>query len=167
MKNSVKQKCSILIANEKLVLNNNKIHLKYLNDKNFLVSSDNGGVSLTHSLVNQASQGFSETSTKKGPLLIASKNNPSHYAFLQLSETEGDLDVFLMETFDAGISWSGMIRVNDDQIGNGVLQDLVWADFNESGDLVVCWRDRRNGGIGFESDSDIYAAVKFNGSSVF
>lgn len=136
--------------------------------QNFLVSSDDGGLSLTHSLVNQVSQGFSETSTKKGPLLLASKNNPSHYAFLQLSEMEGDLDVFLMETFDAGISWSGMIRVNDDQIGNGVLQDLVWADFNELGDLVVCWRDRRNGGIqGFESDSDIYAAVKLNSSAVF
>lgn len=135
--------------------------------QNFLVSSVDGGFSLTHSLVNQASQGFSETSTKKGPLLIASKNNPSHYAFLQLSEMEGDLDVFLMETFDAGISWSGMIRVNDDQIGNGVLQDLVWADFNESGDLVVCWRDRRNGGIGFASNSDIYAAVKFRDSINF
>lgn len=135
--------------------------------QNFMASSYNSGISFSHTLVNQASQGFSETSTKKGPLLIASPNNSDHYAFLQLSESQGDLDVFLMETFDGGATWSPLLRVNDDPIGNGVLQDLVWADFNESDDLVVCWRDRRNGGQGFESDSDIYAAVKFNGSSMF
>jgi len=135
--------------------------------QSFMASSYSGGVDLTHSLVNQASQGFSETLTKKGPLLIASKIDPSHYAFLQLSEVEGDLDVFLLETNDAGLTWSPLIRVNDDPIGNGVFQDLVWADFNEADDLVVCWRDRRNGGTGFSSNSDIYAAVKFNDSSNF
>jgi hypothetical protein len=135
--------------------------------QNFLTSSFDAGETLSHSLVNQSSQGFSETSTKKGPLLIASETNPNHFAYLQLSEVNGDLDVYLTETFDAGSSWSSLMRVNDDPIGNGVLQDLLWADFNEQDDLVVCWRDRRNGGQGFASDSDIYGAVKFFNENQF
>lgn len=135
--------------------------------QNFMAASVDGGVSLNHTLVNQVSQGFSETSTKKGPLLVASKVNPNHYAFLQLSEVAGDLDVYLLESFDAGQTWQTPVRVNDDQEGNGVLQDLVWADFNAQDDLVVCWRDRRNGGAGFAVDSDIYAAVKFIDSVQF
>ena len=133
----------------------------------FMASSYTAGASLSHALVGQSAIGFSENSTKKGPLLIASEFNPNHYAYLFLSEIQGDLDIFLVETLDAGLTWSPFLRVNDDAVGNNVLQDLVWADFNESDDLVVCWRDRRNGGQGFSSDSDIYAAVKYSDSSNF
>lgn len=133
----------------------------------FLASSTNRGVTINHQLVAQSAQGFSENSTKKGPLLVASKVNPAHYAFVTLTEVNGDLDVVVTETLDAGMTWGALQRVNDDVIGNGVLQDLLWADFNEQDDLVVCWRDRRNGGVGFSADSDIYAAVKFADSLQF
>jgi len=58
------QKCAILIANEKLVLNNNVIHLKYLNDKNFLVSS----------LIENKISIQKTSSIKTKPLIIYSKS---------------------------------------------------------------------------------------------
>ncbi|MDG0973632.1 MAG: T9SS type A sorting domain-containing protein [Crocinitomicaceae bacterium] len=133
----------------------------------FLASSSDLGITLNHQLVAQSPQGFSENSTKKGPLLVASKVNAAHYAYVTLAEINGDLDVFITETLDAGMTWGTLQRVNDDPVGNGVLQDLVWADFNEQDDLVVCWRDRRNDGAGFSVDSDIYSAVKFADSLQF
>lgn len=58
------QKCTILVANKKLVLNNNKINLKYLKDKNFLV---------TNLLENKIS--IQKTnSIKTKPLIIYSKS---------------------------------------------------------------------------------------------
>jgi hypothetical protein len=54
-----------------------------------------------------------------------------------------------------------MKRINQDPIANGKLQDLVWADFDVDGDLLVCWRDRRNGtGTSYAEFTEIYAAVR-------
>jgi hypothetical protein len=36
------------------------------------------------------------------------------------------------------------VRVNDDAIGNGKQQDMVWAAYNEQGAIATVWRDRRN-----------------------
>jgi hypothetical protein len=135
--------------------------------QNFMVSSTDGGVTYSHSQVNTVTQGFSETQTKKGYLLKAHPSVPERLAFVYPSEQSGDLDVFLQESFDGGDTWSAAIRVNDDAINNGVLQDLVWADYNTDGDLMVCWRDRRNGGAGFDVSTEIFGAVKFNGQPNF
>lgn len=135
--------------------------------QNFRASSNDGGVSFNYAVVNSVTQGFSETQTKKGYVLKAHPSDPNRMAFFYPSEQAGDLDIFMMETLDGGAIWSAAIRVNDDPVGNGVLQDLVWADYNEEGDVVVCWRDRRNGGVGFSVPSDIYAAVKLNGQPNF
>jgi len=47
---------------------------------------------------------------------------------------------------DGGSNWSTPIRVNDDPKNNGVVQDMVWADFSPSGSLGISWRDRRLSG---------------------
>ncbi len=36
------------------------------------------------------------------------------------------------------------VRVNDDALGNGKQQDMVWAAYNEQGAIATVWRDRRN-----------------------
>ena len=48
------------------------------------------------------------------------------------------------------------------------MQDLVWADFDEDGDLVISWRDRRNGDEGtYETASEIWAAFRDKDELVF
>jgi hypothetical protein len=74
----------------------------------------------------------------------------------------------MRETFNAGVNWSEEIRVNDDPLGNGVLQDLVWADFDTDGELVVTWRDRRAAqDTGYQVSSEIWGAVRMNGDDSF
>lgn len=105
---------------------------------------------------------------KKGYLLIHNPNNENHLAFLFLSNQNEDLDVYFMETLDAGDSWLEPIRVNDDPVGNDRMQDLIWADFNEDGDLVIAWRDRRNASEnGYETETEIWATFRPNGAISF
>lgn len=59
-------------------------------------------------------------------------------------------------------------RINDDPIGNNRMQDLVWADFDADGDLLVSWRDRRNGTDStYATSSEIWAAVRWKDSINF
>jgi hypothetical protein len=131
-------------------------------------SSDKGG-SLQHTTALSLASGFpTDAYAKNGHLLISDPSDDNHYVVLYISIANGDQDVMLVETNDGGLNWSAAVRVNKDAIGNGVMQDLVWADFDTDGDLVVSWRDRRNGvGTGFEVDSEIYASVKWKDSLTF
>ncbi len=105
---------------------------------------------------------------KTGYLLKSNPNDANHLAFFFLSDADGDADIKMMETTNAGTSWSSIKRINQDPIANGKLQDLVWADFDNDGDLVVCWRDRRNAsGSTYSVPTEIYCAVRKNGMSNF
>ena len=130
----------------------------------FLVKSTDGGLSFTHSTVltaNPPSNIGDYPSAKKGPLLITNPANSSHLAYVFLSAVNGDLDVFFTETFNAGVSWSSPLRINDDPVGNNRMQDLLWADFDTDGDLIISWRDRRNGtDISYQSQSEIWASFR-------
>ncbi|MEX2485892.1 MAG: T9SS type A sorting domain-containing protein [Brumimicrobium sp.] len=132
-----------------------------------MASSTDAGVSLNHTVIQQQSSGLSSSDAKKAPLLISNPSDASHLGYIQLGEENGDLDVYFSESFDYGNTWSSMERVNDDPIGNNVMQDLVWGDFNENNDLVISWRDRRNGGTGYNVPTEIMGAVRFNDSSNF
>ncbi len=80
----------------------------------------------------------------------------------------GDADVFITESYDNGNSWSNSARINDDPIANNRMQDLIWAAFDTDGDLVVTWRDRRNGTDStYATDSEIYGAVRWKDSADF
>ncbi|WP_245593081.1 T9SS type A sorting domain-containing protein [Crocinitomix catalasitica] len=100
-------------------------------------------------------------SAKKASLLRSDPSDPMHLAFLYLSATSGDLDIYLTESYDEGENWTAAVRINDDPLGNDKMQDLLWADFDEDGDLIVSWRDRRNGRSGtYETSSEIWAAFR-------
>lgn len=137
----------------------------------FLANSVDGGSSFTHSKVRTANPPTNIGDyplAKKGPLLISNPSDSSHLAYVFLSAVNGDLDVFLTESFDFGSNWSSPIRINDDPIGNNKMQDLLWADFDTDGDLIISWRDRRNGmDSTYQTQSEIWASFRKKDSLQF
>lgn len=137
----------------------------------FLAASNDGGNTLSHSTLithtNPTNIGDFEYA-KKASLLLSNPANALHLAYIFLSAYNGDLDVYLIETFDSGNSWSTPLRLNDDSLGNGSMQDLIWGDFDTDGGLIVSWRDRRNGTANtFQSSSEIWATYRSSGASSF
>ncbi|MHC1775052.1 MAG: T9SS type A sorting domain-containing protein [Lentimicrobium sp.] len=135
-----------------------------------LASSENGGTGFTYSTLaaSAASVAVTDTSAKKGYLLRANPSNPLHLAFFHMSNENGDADVCFRESMDGGSTWSDGLRVNDDPVSNGRMQDLVWAAFDTDGDLVATWRDRRNApDTGYAASYEMYAAVRLKNTQTF
>lgn len=133
-----------------------------------VASSADAGANFTYSSALLISQGSTDTLSKKGYPLVANPADANHLAFAYPDLTHGDLDVYVIESTDAGINWSTPVRVNDDPIGNNRMQDLIWADFDVDGDLVVSWRDRRNSlDSGYVTSSETWGAVLWKDSTNF
>jgi len=131
-------------------------------------SSDDAGNSFSYHSVLASLSSANDPNAKKGYLIRANPANADHLLFFHLDEVNGDADVYMTESFDAGVTWSSGVRVNDDPIGNDRMQDLLWADLDQDGDLVVSWRDRRNGGNGnYNADTEIWGAVRWKDSTDF
>ena len=133
-----------------------------------IASSSDSGSSFDYHTVFSSANTDSDSLAKKGYLLKSDPSDPQHLAFLYPGPAFGDLDVFIRESFDGGITWSDRERVNDDPIGNDRMQDLIWADFDMDGDLVVSWRDRRNApDSGYQTETEIWGAVRMADSTGF
>lgn len=133
-----------------------------------LASSANGGSSFSYQEVIQGASGVSDTLSKRGYRLAADPSDPQHLAFFFISSVFGDPDLVMTETKDGGASWTALIRINDDPMGNGRMQDLAWADFDISGNLAAAWRDRRHAqDTGYVNPYEIYATVKWRDSASF
>lgn len=135
-----------------------------------LASSSNGGSTFNYkSIINlSGNAAVNDSLAKKGYLLRSNPKNPNHLIFILLLKNHGDADVFLIESFNSGNTWSGLKRVNDDPIGNNRMQDLIWADFDLDGDLIVTWRDRRNAPDStYSTSSEIWGAFRHKDSLNF
>ena len=133
-----------------------------------LASSTNAGNSLSYSTVFTSTTEISDTLAKKGYLLKADPSDANHLAFFYLDLPYGDIDIFMCESYNAGSSWTNPVRINDDSVSNNRMQDLLWADFDNDGDIVVAWRDRRNGADStYETASEIYASFRKKDSLSF
>ncbi|HEX2901056.1 MAG TPA: sialidase family protein, partial [Bacteroidia bacterium] len=105
---------------------------------------------------------------KGGYQLLSDPSDPDHIALLTPQNLLGDQDVYYVESTDGGANWAAPVRVNDDAPNSGVTQDLVWGGFDQDGDLVLTWRDRRNaGGAGYSVDSEIWGSVWWKDSASF
>lgn len=125
----------------------------------------NNGQTFSYHGAYYSNTGNNDTLAKSGGRLICDPSLPGHLVFIFLEAKYGDLDVFLIESFDNGITWSQPVRVNSDPIGNGKMQDLVWSDYNGEGDLVMAWRDRRNSaGTGYAEGSEIWGTLRWKDS---
>lgn len=135
-----------------------------------LTSSSDGGSTFNYKsiLTLSGNTPFNDSLAKKGYILRSNPNNPDHLIFTLLLKNYGDGDVFFMESFNSGNTWSGLTRVNDDPIGNNRMQDLMWADFDLDGDLIVTWRDRRNAPDStYTTSSEIWGAFRHKDSLHF
>ena len=149
------------------------VYPSWVTTQNFLpqfihASSTDAGNSFSYHSVLASLTSANDPNAKKGYLLRSNPADPDHLLFFHLDEVNGDADVYMTESFDAGVNWSSGVRVNDDPIGNDRMQDLVWADLDQDGDLVVSWRDRRNGANGtYNADTEIWGAVRWKDSTDF
>jgi hypothetical protein len=133
-----------------------------------LASSTNGGTNFNYNTVFTSSTGVNDTLAKKGYLLKTNPANSNHLVFFYIDVTYGELDVFMRESVNGGSNWSGPIKINDDPISNNRMQDLVWADFDNDGDLIVTWRDRRNASDStYMVNSEIYGSIRWKDSTNF
>ncbi len=130
--------------------------------------SNDAGNSFSHNTALQITTTDSDTLPKKGYLLISNPADANHLLFAYPNFDNGEIDVYIMESLNAGANWNTPIRVNDDPIGNDRMQDLIWADFDDDGDVVVTWRDRRNAADStYKVSSEIYGAVRWKDSTNF
>ncbi|MEQ9306792.1 MAG: sialidase family protein, partial [Marinoscillum sp.] len=136
----------------------------------FLTTSSDGGKNLNHGNINIFPHNSfpSDSLAKKGTLLLSNPADPNHLAYVHLRTDYGDMDVYLIESMDAGATWSAPVRINDDPPGNDRMQDLLWADFDSDGDLIISWRDRRNGSDStYQTETEIWAAFRDKHSHKF
>ena len=135
-----------------------------------LASSIDGGETFNYKtvLASQATVTGAFDDAKKAQICRVNPANPDHIVLVYLDTSNEELDIYMTESIDAGENWSTPTRINDDPIGNNRMQDLVWADFDLDGDLVVSWRDRRNGTDSlFNTATEIWATYRSKDSQLF
>lgn len=126
-----------------------------------LANTINNGNHFTYNTVFAGVTTAQNDSAKVSYRLVQSPINLNHKVFIFPFSQTSDIDIYFTETFNNGLNWTSPIRINDDEIGNGKMQDLIWADFDSDGDLAISWRDRRNApGIGYNKASEFYAVFR-------
>ncbi len=136
--------------------------------KFYLAKSYNRAASFQYTSAITNPTPITDTNYKAGYKLATNPNNAQQMAFTFLDNSLGDPDIAVTTTNDGGQTWSTPLRVNNDANANGKAQDMPWADYNNSGDLLITWRDRRNGsGTGFQQPFETYAAVSHNNGASF
>lgn len=80
-------------------------------------------------------------------------------------QRNGDTDIFLVYSSNRGDTWSSIIRVNDDEIGNGKEQFFPWVSVDPiTGAVNIVFYDRRN----YPDDqTDVYLARSTDGGETF
>jgi hypothetical protein len=98
---------------------------------------------------------------KMGYKMLVNPANEDHLSAVFVAGEGSDLDIRIIDSYNAGASWTEPVRINDDPVGNDRMQDLVWADYDSDGDLCVAWRDRRNAdSSGYEQPTEIFGAYR-------
>ncbi|HEY4797905.1 MAG TPA: T9SS type A sorting domain-containing protein, partial [Bacteroidia bacterium] len=135
----------------------------------YLASSKNKGQTFSYTTVFAAIPAANDTNLKNGYQLIADPIDSNKLIFFTPDAKNGDDDIMAFHSNDGGQTWSNEIRVNDDVVANGKAQDMVWGAYNELGNLVVTWRDRRNSSTnGFwNAGYDFYYAVSNDNGQTF
>lgn len=145
----------------------------YVNSQNvypqfILATTTNSGNHFTYQTYTNTQTPAANDSAKLAYRLIQDPTDTNHLVFIYPGKSSGDIDIMMIETTNSGSSWTNPLRINDDMQGNNKMQDMLWADFDSDGDLIITWRDRRNApGNGFARASEFYAAFRAHDSINF
>ena len=135
----------------------------------YLAKSTNKGISFNYSTVYAAVLTASDTNLKNGYLLLTNPIDSNKLIFFLPNAQNNDPDISALNSSNGGLTWSSLIRVNDDAVGNSKAQDMVWGAYNEQGKIAVTWRDRRlSTANGFwNAGYDFYYATSTNNGASF
>ena len=135
----------------------------------YLASSADKGQTFTYTTVFAAIPVANDTNLKNGYQLITHPSDSNKLLFISPDALNGDDDIMAYRSSNGGQTWSSGVRVNDDVLGNGKAQDMVWAAYNELGHIIVSWRDRRNSATnGFwNAGYDFYYAISSDDGQTF
>jgi hypothetical protein len=135
----------------------------------YFASSINQGQSFNYNLMYATAPAGADTNLKSGYQLIAHPSDANKLYFVGPVSQNQDADIKALNSTDGGQTWSGPVRVNDDPLGNGKSQDMVWAAYNEQGHIATVWRDRRNdAATGFWNVGyDFYYAISDDNGQTF
>lgn len=110
----------------------------------YLAQSFDKGNTFNYSTMYSYLPGIPDTNLKNGYLLICHPNDSNKMVFVSPMNQSNDPNIVCLSSNTAGQNWMAPKRVNDDTLQLNKAQDMVWAAYNESGELVVTWRDRRS-----------------------
>ena len=132
----------------------------------YVAITENLGTSFNYSLVSNIYL-TANASYNNGYVLSADPSSNNRVMMAWIDDRFGEADVVQSLSIDGGITWSSPERINDDVVGNGVIQDRVWAKYASDGTLVLAWRDRRLNGAGTSVPADIYLAYSNDGGNSY
>ncbi|MEI8204199.1 MAG: exo-alpha-sialidase [Bacteroidota bacterium] len=135
----------------------------------YLATSADKGQTFSYTTVYSALPGANDTNYKNGYQLITHPTDSNKMVFLSPDALNGDDDIMAYSSTNGGQTWATPVRVNDDTVGNGKGQDMVWGAYNEQGNIIVTWRDRRSASAnGFwNAGYDFYYAISTNNGQTF
>ncbi len=150
------------------------VYPSYISSQNiypalYLATSSNKGQTFSYTTVYTSAPAVLDTNCKNGYHLITSPINSNQMLFVTPNGSNGDADIMVLHSNNGGQTWSSPTRVNDDVVGNLKEQDMVWATYNEQGNVAVTWRDRRNSSAnGFwNAGYDFYYAISTDNGQTF
>lgn len=135
----------------------------------YMAKSEDQGQSFAYNTVYTSLPAALDSNLKNAYLLIAHPSDANKMFFITPAGQAGDPDINAFNSTDEGQTWSAAVRVNDDALSNGKSQDMVWAAYNEQGNIAAVWRDRRNAATnGFWNVGyDFYYAVSTDNGQTF
>ncbi|HRH66220.1 MAG TPA: exo-alpha-sialidase [Bacteroidia bacterium] len=145
-------------------------HMAYPAIVNFLpamvlASSADQGSTFHRSVFLSPAYLSTDTNPKQAWKLCTDPTNVDNLYFFWTNNSNGDLDIYTVFSHDHGQNWSSPLRINDDALSNGNMQDMLWATVSpDDGSIVTAWRDRRNApDTGFFQPFDIYTSMSTDG----
>lgn len=132
-----------------------------------MVKSYNGGATFTtHAAINYLSGDVipaADSLLKSGLSVACNPTDTSNIIISGTSNHYGEPDIVTYNSPDAGITWNGPVRVNDDPVGAyDTCHDLSWGGFAANGTYGIVWRDRRHTNIGDTVSFQIYGSTSIN-----
>lgn len=137
-----------------------------------LVKSYNGGATFTtHAAFNYTAADATpaaDSLLKDGICISSNPTDTSNLIIIEPSNHFGEPDIISYNSHDAGMTWNGPIRVNDDPVGAyDTAHDLTWGSFASNGMYGLIWRDRRHTNKGDTVPFQIYGSTSVNGGNSY